>query len=235
MRGSTIAAMIGIGIIGAWGVMETAGNMEGPVPAPARDLQTPAAGRSGERPLHKGKGAPGWMAEMDPFRRCAVKAVNGEFGEIAEWQRVGYQVGLEASNRERAIRQERAGQATGPSIRQQQRRADLKTGLSIRQTTAWVTQYYPAEGYARGEETASGYGCSERVAAATALPLFSFVWIEQVGIRQVLDTGAARNDAIARAKGAEMWVDIWVERPGDFGFETGVMEATIIGRDGDGD
>ena len=35
MKGSTIAAMIGIGIIGAWGVMETAGNMEGPVRRPA--------------------------------------------------------------------------------------------------------------------------------------------------------------------------------------------------------
>jgi len=227
MRGSTIAAMIGIGIIGAWAVRETARNGASP--------PGPLSLGVNDTPREEGETAEEWRGEMDPFRRCAVKALAGEFGELEEWQRVGYQVGLEASNRERAIRQERAGQATGPSIRQQQRRADLKTGPSIRQTTAWVTQYYPAEGYARGEETASGYGCSERVAAATALPLFSFVWIEQVGIRQVLDTGSRRNDVIARRKGAEMWVDIWVERPGDFGFDSGVMEATIIGRDGDGD
>ena len=32
---------------------------------------------------------------QDPFRRCAVKALRGDYGQLAEWQRVGYARGLE--------------------------------------------------------------------------------------------------------------------------------------------
>jgi len=79
----------------------------------------------------------------------------------------------------------------------------------------WATTYYPEEGFPRGARTASGYGCSERVAAANLIPRYAFVWTPATGIRQVLDTGARRNDAIAQRRyGAEFWVDFWEPRRG---------------------
>lgn len=35
-----------------------------------------------------------WEAEEDPFRRCAKKALAGEFGELKPWQKQAYQWGL---------------------------------------------------------------------------------------------------------------------------------------------
>ncbi len=37
---------------------------------------------------------PAWANESDPFRRCAKKALSGEFGELADWQRCAYEWGL---------------------------------------------------------------------------------------------------------------------------------------------
>ena len=87
----------------------------------------------------------------------------------------------------------------------------------------WLTTYYPEEGFRRGQPCRWwDRGCSERVAAANELPAYAFVYIEGVGLRQVLDTGAARNDIIARRKGAEHWIDIWEARKGaTFGDDNG--------------
>ena len=94
---------------------------------------------------------------------------------------------------------------------------------------AWVTQYYPQEGHHRGDETRWGYRVDERCAAANELPGFSFVWSNRFGLRQVLDTGADRNDRVARSRwGAEHWVDIWVPRPGSYGFVCEVMPVAAI-------
>lgn len=94
---------------------------------------------------------------------------------------------------------------------------------------AWVTQYYPQEGHHRGDETRWGYPVDERCAAANELPGFSFVWSNRFGLRQVLDTGADRNDRVARSRwGAEHWVDIWVPRPGTYGFICEVMPVAAI-------
>lgn len=136
---------------------------------------------------------------QDPFRRCATKALRGDYGPLQEWQRVGYQRGLEKG----------------------------ATPLPV-----WVTTYYPEEGFARGEATASGYGCSERVAAANLLPRWCFVWLPSVGLRQVLDCGARANDRVAQRRGAACWVDLWEPRRGMlFGDDNGgVQTAWVISR-----
>lgn len=130
-----------------------------------------------------------------------MKALAGEFGPLQEWQRTGYQLGLEQG--------------------------------TLCDTLIWGTAFYPSEGYHYGETTRSGYPCSLRVAASNTLPGGEgpphwFVWTQRSGIRQVLDTGAAWNDPVARQRGAELWVDMWVWEETDF--PTGVYRAAIIER-----
>jgi hypothetical protein len=112
----------------------------------------------------------------DLFQQCARKALNGEYGRLQEWQRVGYQRGLD---------------------------------IGATRVRAWVTTYYPSEGFYRGKGTRWGYPVSERCAAANRLPARTFVWTNETGIRQILDTGARSNDYRAVRKGAELWVDFW--------------------------
>ena len=98
--------------------------------------------------------------------------------------------------------------------------------------TAWVTQYYPSEGFQRGQGTRWGVGVNERVIAANELPAHSWVIILDVGIRQVLDTGANSNDSVARRRGADHWLDLWVPRAGMYGFSTTKTDAMAIPPDG---
>lgn len=137
----------------------------------------------------------------NPFARCATKALRGDYGELAEWQRKGYQRGL----------------CNG-----------------AQKTRCWVTTYFPEEGNHRGDTTASGWGCSERVASANLLPMWTWVWTPQTGIRQVMDRGARSNDAVAQRRyGAELWIDFWEPREGSlFGDENGGARSVwIIRRD----
>lgn len=79
----------------------------------------------------------------------------------------------------------------------------------------WQTYYTPYEGYDRGEATAHGYGCSERTAAANAIPAHWYVMVELPGgwtVRQIQDTGASFNDPVARRKGAKLWIDLWSDK-----------------------
>jgi hypothetical protein len=39
---------------------------------------------------------PAWSTETDPFRRCARKALAGEYGALKPWQRTAYERGLRA-------------------------------------------------------------------------------------------------------------------------------------------
>lgn len=137
----------------------------------------------------------------DAFRRCAVKALRGDYGPLAEWQRKGYRHGLEQG---------------------------------AQQVRCWVTTYYPEEGFPRGATTASGHGCSERVAAANRLPRHSWIWTPETGLRQILDTGARSNDARAQRLGASLWVDLWEPRRGLlFGDDNaGVRTVWVIERRG---
>lgn len=169
----------------------------------------------------RGNAAPAYDHLLNPvtgaFMDCANKALAGDFGPLQEWQRRGYQIGLEAGTL---------------------------------QKTAWVTTYYPQEGFTTKSRTASGYPCSLRVCAANLEDQYTFVWFPNpCHLRQVLDTGAHFNDRIARApkgtpvhvsyrgrewtaygKGADLWLDLWVPRPGWRGVDTMTVDVLVIRR-----
>lgn len=151
------------------------------------------------------------------FVLCANKALAGDFGKLADWQRKGYEAGL----------------------------------CRHRVKMCFLTQYYPQENKAFRRKKDGGNccrwwdaGCSERVIAANRLPAYSFVWIARPAMmRQVLDTGAAYNDRVARAdpaewvtfpgggawgKGADLWADLWVPRPGWRGLDTMTCNVVTI-------
>ena len=133
---------------------------------------------------------------QDPFQRCAYKAVVLGLWPLQEWQRVGYQRGLD---------------------------------IGARKARAWLTSYYPEEGFPRGQMCRWGYPVSERVAAANRLPARTFVWHPRTGIRQVLDTGARSNDRVAERKGAAFWCDFWEPRRGQlFGDDNGGVQTVWI-------
>jgi len=102
----------------------------------------------------------------------------------------------------------------------------------VRKVRAWVTTYYPEEGFPRGQETRYGHGVDERCVAANLLPAYTWVWHPRTGIRQVLDTGARSNDGVARRRGAELWIDYWEPRRGSLWGDdnAGVQQVWIIGR-----
>lgn len=118
----------------------------------------------------------------DPARRCAAKALRGDYGPLAAWQKQGYAALLRGK----------------PTYRR-----------------AWVTTYFPEEGFPRGAECRWwSAGCSERVAAANKISPYAWVWISPGHLRQVLDTGSLRNDVVAQRKGAALWVDLWEPKRG---------------------
>lgn len=101
-----------------------------------------------------------WTDETDPFRRCAAKALAGEFGTLRPWQRDAYTYGL----------------ATGVTCR----------GLA--KVTAYGHRWESAR-MAGGVWTASGSyvhlgGC----AANPELPFGALVWTTR-GLRYVTDRG----------------------------------------------
>ena len=79
----------------------------------------------------------------------------------------------------------------------------------------WLTSYGPWEGR-MGQVDARGRRCTDRTLAANALPLGTYVWLENpCQMRQVLDRGARSNDRRARRKGCSWWADLWVHRSRD--------------------
>ena len=95
-------------------------------------------------------------------------------------------------------------------------KAGLTAGVTV-QGLAWVTSYYPQEGFYRGKGTRSRVGVSERSAAVSratwAQRRGMYVWTAAYGIRIIEDSGATSNDRVARRKGADTWVDKWFPRP----------------------
>ena len=109
--------------------------------------------------------------------------------------------------------------------------AGYKLAISCKSITkiAWLTTYCPQEGFWRGKGCRWGIGTSERVAAANLLPAKTYLWISNPPhLRQVWDTGAKWNDQVARRKGADLWIDLWVPRPGWKGLDTRVAKVFII-------
>lgn len=93
---------------------------------------------------------------------------------------------------------------------------------------ALVTIYGPWEGYSRGEGCRWGYGCSEEIAAANALPGGTVVWLARpAGLRVIGDTGARGNDAWARRKGCKWWLDLWVPRIGWGGLANSIYKRDV--------
>lgn len=91
-------------------------------------------------------------------------------------------------------------------------KAALATGATV-QGRAWVTSYYPSEGFYEGKPTRSGIGVTLRSAAVQRADWKRFrgcwVWTAAYGIRLVEDTGANSNTRVARSKGADRWLDYW--------------------------
>jgi hypothetical protein len=91
-------------------------------------------------------------------------------------------------------------------------KAALATGATV-QGRAWVTSYYPSEGFYEGKRTRSGIGVTMRSAAVQRADWKRFrgcwVWTAAYGIRLVEDTGANSNTRVARSKGADRWLDYW--------------------------
>jgi len=95
-------------------------------------------------------------------------------------------------------------------------RAALTEGVTV-QGKAWVTSYYPQEGFWRGKPTRSGIGVTERSAAVQRRDWQrhrgAYVWTQAYGLRIVEDTGANSNTRVARNRGAGIWLDYWFPRP----------------------
>ena len=120
----------------------------------------------------------------DPFRACAVKALRGDYGPLPDWKLDAYRRGLEQ-------------------------------GVTVKPGRAWVTHYWPAEGR-DGQVDRRGNRCTSDIVAANRLPYGTVVWLEAgpiCGLRIVKDRGAARNDLVARRRGADLWLDRWNPGP----------------------
>ena len=87
----------------------------------------------------------------------------------------------------------------------------LLAGVTVR-GKVFLTAYYPWEGR-DGRIDSRGNPCTPRTAAANLIPRGSYVWIENpCQMRQVLDCGAKSNDRVARRRGCDLWVDLWMTR-----------------------
>lgn len=134
-------------------------------------------------------------ASADRLRQCtakrvAAKAINGDFGALEEWQRVGYTRLLENGVRKQTawITHYWTGEPGVGTICASGRRVE------VGRTAAML---HPTGRRPRGSEF--GY----------------FVLVTVPGgyqLRQVWDTGSPANARRARSKGAETWIDLYVPR-----------------------
>lgn len=115
---------------------------------------------------------------------------------------------------------------------------------NLKTYTCSQTIYTPHEGFARGQATRWGYGCSESTAASNYFRGHQFIWVvikekpdgTIVGqLRRIEDTGAKWNDGHWRRKILKdfgvyttCWIDIWVENFGDYGFNNGVYPRKVV-------
>ncbi len=131
----------------------------------------------------------------DPFQRCAVKALRGDYGMLADWQRRGYQAGLAAGVTVQ-------GTATVTTYYPQEgcyRGKAMRSGVGVTERyAACLRREWPR---LRG----------------------SYVWVQPTmnsqgrlvgGIRQIMDTGANSNHSrFGTRMGSDRWLDYWYPTP----------------------
>ena len=85
----------------------------------------------------------------------------------------------------------------------------------------WLTQYGRWEGYR---------GAPYHIAANPRhLPMGSVVWLSKPGaLRVVTNRGAGYNDAIARRRGCDHWVDLWTRWRGEYGLDTTTADCYVL-------
>lgn len=126
---------------------------------------------------------------MDVAATVATKALAGEFGQLAEWQRVGYTRLME--------------------------RGTIRRTAWI--THYWTGKPGVGTRTASGRRVEAGRTAAMLEPRRREWPYGTFVLVEvQPGrheLRQVWDTGSTRNAARARSRGAQTWIDLFVTRP----------------------
>lgn len=131
----------------------------------------------------------------DPFQRCAVKALRGDYGTLADWQRRGYRAGLAAVVTVQ-------GTATVTTYYPQEgcyRGKAMRSGVGVTERyAACLRREWPR---LRG----------------------SYVWVQPTtnsqgrlvgGLRQIMDTGANSNhQRFGTRMGSDRWLDYWYPTP----------------------
>jgi len=136
-----------------------------------------------------------WVRETDPFRRCAQKAIAGEFGELADWQRDGYTWGLAQG----VTCDETACLTSYYSSEGFPRGQSMRSGLGVNERYAAVCS--------RDWHKFKGDYVWVMPAKNVAGKMFG-------GLRQIMDTGANSNrENFAYKYGADRWVDFWTPLP----------------------
>lgn len=131
----------------------------------------------------------------DPFQRCAVKALRGDYGTLADWQRRGYQAGL----------------AAGVTV---QGTATV--------TTYYPQEGFPR---GQATRSGAGVCEKHAACLRREWPRLrgSYVWVQPTtnsqgrlvgGIRQIMDTGANSNHSrFGTRMGSDRWLDYWYPTP----------------------
>ena len=135
-------------------------------------------------PLPQRTSEAGALLPDNPMEACAIRALRGDFGKLAEWQRVGFSRLLENGARRRVawITHYWTGEPGVNSTTASSRR--VETG----RTAAML-------------EPRSG------------MPYGTFVLVDLPAgyqLRQVWDTGSKRNAGRAQRKGAHTWIDLYM-------------------------
>ena len=151
-------------------------------------------------PLHISKqsaehGSALWVRETDPFRRCAQKAIAGEFGELADWQHNAYTWGLAQG----VTCEETACLTAYYPGEGFWHGKGMRSGLGVNERYAAVCS--------RDWRELKGSYVWVMPAKNVAGKMFG-------GLRQIMDTGANSNrENFAYKYGADRWVDFWTHLP----------------------
>jgi len=123
----------------------------------------------------------------DPFQRCAIRALAGEFGPLQPWQEEAYRLGLERK---------------------------ISVNGRVWLTCYWDAEGHDSRWDCRGGRCGSRHLAANRLPLDTVVWL-EWPVLDREGdvvgylsqLRIVLDRGAKRNDRVADRKGCDLWAD----------------------------